>query len=94
MFEARRWSSKLVLQIVVTIMVIPYLFPLIAMVLALTPPRTRLPVLMAAWWALWFFEIGSDPGYPNTALGPYLVFFIGGTMAVWLPATATGSVAS
>ncbi len=32
MFEARRWTSKVFLQILLTIMVIPYLFPLIAMV--------------------------------------------------------------
>ncbi len=32
MFEARRLSSKIVLQVILTIMVLPYLFPLIAMV--------------------------------------------------------------
>jgi raffinose/stachyose/melibiose transport system permease protein len=32
MFEARRLSSKVVLQVVLTVMVLPYLFPLIAMV--------------------------------------------------------------
>lgn len=32
MFEARRWTSKLFLQVLLTLMVIPYLFPLIAMV--------------------------------------------------------------
>lgn len=32
MFEARRLSSKIVLQVVLTIMVLPYLFPLIAMI--------------------------------------------------------------
>jgi raffinose/stachyose/melibiose transport system permease protein len=32
MFETRRLSSKVILQVILTIMVIPYLFPLIAMV--------------------------------------------------------------
>jgi raffinose/stachyose/melibiose transport system permease protein len=32
MFEARRWPAKVVLQIVVTLLVIPFVFPLIAMV--------------------------------------------------------------
>jgi ABC-type glycerol-3-phosphate transport system permease component len=32
MFETRRLSSKLVLQIILTLMVLPYLFPLVAMV--------------------------------------------------------------
>ena len=32
MFETRRLTSKIVLQVILTIMVIPYLFPLIAMV--------------------------------------------------------------
>jgi raffinose/stachyose/melibiose transport system permease protein len=32
MFESRRLSSKVILQIILTIMVLPYLFPLIAMV--------------------------------------------------------------
>ena len=32
MFETRRLSSKIILQVILTLMVIPYLFPLIAMV--------------------------------------------------------------
>src|SRR5271169_5941535 len=32
MFETRRLSSKIILQIILTIMVLPFLFPLIAMV--------------------------------------------------------------
>jgi raffinose/stachyose/melibiose transport system permease protein len=32
MFETRRLSSKIILQVVLTIMVIPFLLPLIAMV--------------------------------------------------------------
>ena len=32
MFETRRLSSKIILQVILTIMVIPFLFPLIAMV--------------------------------------------------------------
>ena len=32
MLEARRWPAKLVLQIVATILVLPFLFPLVAMV--------------------------------------------------------------
>jgi len=32
MFETRRLSSKIILQVILTIMVLPFLFPLIAMV--------------------------------------------------------------
>lgn len=32
MFEARRFSSKVLLQVVATLMIIPYLFPLVAMI--------------------------------------------------------------
>jgi raffinose/stachyose/melibiose transport system permease protein len=32
MFEARRWPAKVILQVVVTLMVLPFVFPLIAMV--------------------------------------------------------------
>jgi raffinose/stachyose/melibiose transport system permease protein len=32
MFEARRWPAKVILQIVVTLLVLPFVFPLIAMV--------------------------------------------------------------
>jgi raffinose/stachyose/melibiose transport system permease protein len=32
MFEARRWPAKLILQLVVTLLVLPFIFPLIAMV--------------------------------------------------------------
>ena len=32
MFEARRWPAKLVLQVVTTLLIIPFVFPLVAMV--------------------------------------------------------------